>query len=641
MHSVEAQCRRHVHNTVGVLVNISEAAGPCPVCAGLMQVQKTIRRHGKTLQHGAFEVRETVHTCAAGCHYPDGALVTRRAAALMECLPSGQVFGYDVMVHIGLERFLRHRQREEIRQGLEEEHGITLSTGAISTLARRFLDSFEALHVARAPALAEALESDGGWPLHADATGEDGRGTLLVLFAGWRRWVLGSFKIPTERTDAILPCLREVGDRFGNPCAVMRDLGKAMIPAVTTFVEERGLTVPVLSCHFHFLQDVGKDLLGAGYGRLREILREVRVLPRLRTLARDLGRKLGTDIDRAREALESWKAKPGGGHHLPEGRLAGLAVVRGLTQWVLDFRAESTDRRFPFDRPLLELYHRGLEVRRAVDAFLRRPPKDRGVRSALGRLGRALDPVASNEHMTRVVTSLRMRAALFDELRATLRLRSPSSKLGNRAFPEPRLSPQEAKAELRDIRRELRKWERALRARRPARGPAEDKREAIDLVLDHLDRHGDSLFGHVIPLPSRAGGGFRVVERTNNLEENFFHDMKHRERRRSGRKVLTQDFERLPPAAALVPNLEKPDYIAILCGSLEALPAAFAELDALHREAKRSGRPIDPPATASLRPVVESASLPAADRRIVRSKSMNQRIRAAAKSRAPRARRVG
>ena len=609
-----------------------------------MNVQKTIRHHGKTLEHGSFEARETVHTCAAGCRHPGGALVTRRAAALMECLPSGQVYGYDVIVYVGLERFLRHRQREEIRQGLEEDHGITLSTGAVSMLARRFLDFFEALHVARAPALAEALQSDGGWPLHTDATGEDGRGTLLVLFAGWRRWVLGSYKIPTERADAILPCLREVADRFGNPCAVMRDLGKAMIPAVTSFVEERGLTIPVLSCHFHFLQDVGKDLLGAGYGTLRETLREVRVRPRLRTLARDLGRKLGTDIDRAREALENWKAKPGGGHpshQLPEGRIAGLAVVRGLTQWVLDFQAENTYRRFPFDRPLLDLYHRCFEVRRAVDAFLRRPPMDTRVKSALGRLSRALDPVASNERLAHVVNSLGMRAALFDELRGTLRLHSPSSKLRDHAFHEPHLSPQEAKTELRDIRRELRKWERALRAHRPARGPAEDKREAIDIILDHLDRHGDSLFGHVIELLSRADGGLRVVERTNNLEENFFRDMKHRERRRSGRKVLTQDFERLPPAAALVPNLEKPDYVAILCGSLEALPAAFAELDALRREAKRSGRPIDPPATASLRPVVESASLPAADRRIVRSDAMNRRIRAAAKSRAPRARRVG
>lgn len=635
MRSCKESLDREVLATRGFKVWARAQEGACPRCGDRMVVQKTVRRHVATLAHGSAEVRETVLVCQRGCRNEDGSLVRRRSERLAQHVPPGGVFGYDVMVHVGLERFLRHRQREEIRRGLEQEYGITLSAGAVSTLARRFLDSLEALHVARAPALKEALQCDGGWPLHADATGEDGRGTLLVVFAGWRRWVLGSFKIPTERADAVLPCLHQVADRFGNPCAVMRDLGKAMIPAAASFVEERGLTIPVLSCHFHFLQDVGKDLLGAGYGRLRETLRQERVRPRLRTLARELGRKLGTDVDRGREALERWKADPGAGHRLPEGRLAGLAVVRGLTQWVLDFRAESTDRRFPFDRPLLDLYDRGLQVGRAVDALLRRPPKDTRVRSALRRLGRALNPLAANEHLARLVHSLRMRAALFDELRGTLQLRSP--ELGNRAFLEPRLSPQQARTELRDIRRELRKWQRSLRARRPARGPAEDRREAIDLVLDHLDRYGDSLFGHVIPLPARAGGGFRVVDRTNNIEENFFRGMKHGERRRSGRKVLTQDFERLPPAAALVPNLEKPDYLAILCGSLDALPAAFAELDALRRGTERSGRPLHPLAPASLHPVVETASLPAADRRVIRTDAMDQRIRAAAKSRPPRA----
>ncbi len=81
----------------------------------------------------------------------------------------------------------------------------------------------------------------------------------------------------------------------------------------------------------------------------------------------------------------------------------------------------------------------------------------------------------------------------------------------------------------------------------------------------------------------QAGGGIRLVERTNNILENFFHNMKHGERRRSGRKILTQDFEHLPPAAALAYNLRRDDYVAILCGSLEKLPEAFAQLDAQRR----------------------------------------------------------
>jgi hypothetical protein len=39
------------------------------------------------------------------------------------------------------------------------------------------------------------MQRDGGWPMHIDATGENGRGTLLVAYAGWRGWVLGAWRI--------------------------------------------------------------------------------------------------------------------------------------------------------------------------------------------------------------------------------------------------------------------------------------------------------------------------------------------------------------------------------------------------------------------------------------------------------------
>ena len=109
-------------------------------------------------------------------------------------------------------------------------------------------------------------------------------------------------------------------------------------------------------------------------------------------------------------------------------------------------------------------------------------------------------------------------------------------------------------------------------------------REAIDTILDHLVRHGTSLWGHAITLPPEAGGGVRLVERTNTILESFFHEIKHGERRRSGRKVLTQDFEQLPAAAALARNLAKPDYVAVLCGTLDDLPRAFAALDVAGRD---------------------------------------------------------
>src|SRR5207249_12085854 len=55
-------------------------------------------------------------------------------------------------------------------------------------------------------------------------------------------------------------------------------------------------------------------------------------------------------------------------------------------------------------------------------------------------------------------------------------------------------------------------------------------------------RHGPYLWGHALRLPRRVGGGIRLVARTNNGLESLFHTIKHGERRRSGRKILTQDF---------------------------------------------------------------------------------------------------
>ena len=600
-----------------------------------MGVGKTLLRRVVTLAHGDLTVRETVHVCRAGCRTPSGGPPMRRAACLAACVPSGGTFGYDVLVHVGLERFLYHRQREEIREALEQRHGIVVSAGEVSRLARRFLDHLAALHERRAPALRAALERDGGWPLHADATGEDGRGTLLVAWSGWRGWVLGAWKIPTERADAILPRLRQVVARFGAPCAVMRDLGRAMIPALDALVGGLAHPVPVLACHLHLVADLGRDLLAASHDALRERFRQSKVRPKLRDLARELGRELGQGIDAGRESLLDWQHDFESSHCVPAGA-GGLAVVRGLAQWVLDYPSVGDYRSsFPFDRPYLDLYERCLRAGRSVDAFLERPPEDRGVRRALERVGRALDTIAQDERAAALAQTLHSRAALLDELRDTLRLDLPGAR---RARPV--LSEEEAAAELRDIHAGLDRLTADLRERRPARGPAQDMRQAIDIVLAHLTRHGKNLWGHAIALPPGAGGGVRLVARTNNCLENFFRDMKHGERRRSGRKCLTQDFERLPAEAALAANLSRPDYVAILCGSLDGLQAAFAALDAERRGAQRSAEtPSLPPAPPEPQPLV-SASLPAADRRIVRTEAMDRRIDRAARSRAPRTKRL-
>jgi hypothetical protein len=589
-----------------------------------MRVQKTFCHHGTTLEHGPFEARETVYVCAAGCRQK-GKPVRWRQPALAELLLPRSTTGYDVMAWVGLRRYVEHRQREEIRTELYKRHGIQVSAGEVSLLGRRFLVYLEALHEAHAKPLRVALERDGGWPLHLDATGEDGRGTLLCAYAGWRRWVLGAWKIPTERADAILPRLRAVEARFGAPCAVMRDLGKAVIEAARDFVGKR--KIPVLGCHLHFLKDVGKDLLAAAHDELRALFRRFEVTGKLRALTRDLGRGLGADLPSAREGIMRWMTAPSQGYDLPPGQ-AGLATVRALAQWVLDFARDGQDEGFPFDLPWLDLFRRCHRGCRAAEAFLWALSDDRKVHQVLERFQRIVAVVRSEIPFQRPAATLEDRAQLFAQLRVALRLqvKPPSgSPVASTADPAADATL------LRDVEASLKTLEASLRRHRPERGPAQNMREAIDLVLDHLRRHRHSLFGHVIELPDSAGGGIRLVERTNTILEGFFHTLKHGERRRSGRKILTQDLEQLPPAAALAFNLTRPDYVEIVCGSLDRLPRAFARLDLADRSRSLPAR-VNP----VLADDIVSRSMPTADRGIIRAEAMQARLQAAVRSRPPR-----
>jgi hypothetical protein len=603
-----------------------------------MRVRKTFEHGGVTLAHGAFQVRETVHVCAAGCREPPlgsacGAAIIKRQATVAELLLPRSTVGYDVMTFVGIERFVHFRQRGEIRTMLEQKYQVRRSSGEVSELGRRFLVYLEALHHARAPDLRAALEKDGGWPLHMDATCEDGQGTLFVPYAGWRGWALGAWKIPTERADAVLPKLRAIEALFGTPCAVMRDLGKAMIEVARDFVAGRQELIPVLGCHMHFLKDIGKDLLRTAHDELRDLFRDFEVLARLRALARDLGRNLGTEIQQARRELTDWLAGSDPHFQLPQAN-AGLAAVRALGQWVLDYPDDGTDAGFPFDRPWLDLYFRCLRSCRAAESWFRKPCADRRVLEALKRLHRIVERVRSEPPFQLPVRTIQQRSRLFDELRDALRLqvKVPANKLADPPDAQHQL------AELRDVKKAVDELETSLKQRRPERGPAENLREAIDVILEHLERHGTSLWGHVIALPATAGGGIRLVERTNVLLESFFHEIKHGERRRSGRKVLTQDLEQLPASAVLARNLTKPDYVTILCGTLDNLPHAFAQLDAADRSRSlparvRTSASIAVGGQAS---DIVSSSLPRADRDIVRTAAMQERVLAESRSRAPR-----
>ena len=83
----------------------------------------------------------------------------------------------------------------------------------------------------------------------------------------------------------------------------------------------------------------------------------------------------------------------------------------------------------------------------------------------------------------------------------------------------------------------------------------------------------------------------RVVDRTNNVTEQFIAAAKQDLRRRVGRAHLGRDMQDQPAQAALAANLLCPQYVRIVCGSLDGLPQAFAALDRAARKSTTALRP--------------------------------------------------
>ena len=414
---------------------------------------------------------------------------------------------------VGLARYHRHLQREEIRAALARQ-GLAVSSGSVSALCDRFLARLETLHWQRAPALRAAMPH--GYPLHMDATCDKGKGGTFLCRAGWTGWVLHAVRIGSENERALRPAIERTVAAFGDPVAIMRDLGSAGAKAVAD-CRQRG--IPDLLCHYHFLAAVGHQLLDGGYALLRSQISRSKVRGRLRDLLRGARSAEGVRADLP--ALLLWVLEAEGRKHLP----------------------------YPFALPHLDFYRRCEQFPGERD---RRLPRRR----------------------TRREQRLLRQAA---EALAELQRRDPQARA---AAP---LGPEAAAVRLQAIAADLQRYHQHLRQRveaQAADGMGSFQPERI--VLNYLDRYGDGLSGHPVAR-DEAGRAVAVVDRTNNGIEQFFAIAKQGLRRRLGRAHLGRDMEDQPAQAALAANLLHPDYVQVLCGTLDQLPQAFAGLDRQER----------------------------------------------------------
>ena len=478
-----------------------------------------------------------------------------RSEALARLVKPGQKYGYDLVVHVGLSRYLAGLQREEIRRLLRDDHGIELSAGSVSALCDRFLGYLEALHVARAPVLREALEE--GYPLHIDATCEKGKGGLFVCLGGWRGWVLGATRVASEKGETLAPVVNEVVEHFGRPIATVRDMGDGGAIAVSSL---RDAGVPDLVCHYHFLAAVGKKLLKKYYDRLCKQISRSGCRAEMRVLLRDL---------RKYSEVKSAQARFGRGKMRES--------LKALVLWVLEGDGHS-DALFPFSLPHLDFARRCQQAMQKAESWVCRP-RSAPEKRAIVFLEQLTSRLGTEPGVGKAVTELEERWVAFCELRDVLRLTNAELPRGDSRATQEQLPALEL-LRLQQIKQAVDQYADDLEQRIPVQFRKKPKSwdSPAGVILRYLRKQGPRLFGHPAKLDEH-GRVVAVVGRTNNVLEHFFGSQKQQLRRRVGRGQLGRDLDKQPAQVALVANLRDPEYVRRLAGSLDQLPQAFASLD--------------------------------------------------------------
>jgi len=471
----------------------------------------------------------------------------------------GSNFGYDVLVYVGTALFLRHRCSREVIQELAACN-VDISPSEVNYLGRKFIVYLAIAHRQSTPRIKEAMRAKGGYILHLDGTCE-GPGPILVSgLDALSAMLLASVKLPSEKADSIIPFLEEIKQRFGEPVASVHDMGPGISKAVATVFPDK----PDFICHFHFLRDVGKDLLEPDYDSVRKQLRKHGIGARLQALARKLKKTLDEHpglIDVFRTYVEG---RPASARYI--GLIPAISAY-SLILWALAGKHQGDGYGFPFDRPHVVLAQRLLSVHAQVQVIKKMELRGRWKDNRpLYKLSLALDTLASDKTLRRILGELQPKIKIFDELRDAMRVAPMGGTQG--------LNHDAVDDDIGTIETNVRAFHQRLKS-----DAAYADNRAYRPMIDQIEKYWQKLFADPILVDTPEGKVPIQPQRTNNLMERFFRDIRSDNRRRTGHNAMSRRLQTMLAETPLVKNLQNETYMHILLDGSPSLEDRFAQID--------------------------------------------------------------
>ncbi|GAH50103.1 unnamed protein product [marine sediment metagenome] len=99
-------------------------------------------------------------------------------------------------------------------------------------------------------------------------------------------------------------------------------------------------------------------------------------------------------------------------------------------------------------------------------------------------------------------------------------------------------------------------------------------------MLAQIEEYWDKLFSDPIVVDTPHGKITILPQRTNNIIEQLFREVKRWFRKKSGMKSLSKILKGILADTPFIKNLENPEYMKIILDGKSYLEEGFAEIDA-------------------------------------------------------------
>jgi hypothetical protein len=482
-------------------------------------------------------------------------------------VPRHSNYAYDIIVEVGLKRFVHYLQNKEIQKDIESHYGLALPESSINDLTNCFLDYLASVHYGNAPVIRQMLNNNGGYVGHFDGTCEVGTDILFTAIDEISGIVLLTTRMPTENVNDIKAFLEKCRGLYGVPLATMRDLSQNIAFARDGVFDE----VLDLICQYHFLENVGKALFKKTHQELSTLLRKLKIRPRLKSLRNGLVRRSKNVPPIPEKEFKEFLNNPNKQLRFDNAMLHKY-LTHFIFRWLDDYCSELKGEYFPFDQPSLVFYRRCVKIYDLLKELLAAPPLSKGrERQTLASIVRVLEPVKNDENLLNIAQHLEKEVAMFEELRDILRFNRADGKPILRQRP-----PHSTTKDAGQIEGRLDEFRQQLQTRTTDDDPVIVR--SSETIIDYLDKYSDKLVGHLITLP--ANKQVILLDRTNNLPEHRFGKTKTGWRRKLGTKKLTRHVQAARHEEFLVANLDCQDYINVVYGgSIDNMADYFSKYD--------------------------------------------------------------